>query len=241
VPPLDSCVYGSATRLRLSSIALGAADCRPAYRRACDPYGRTSLAAGSPVEPREQGDREARGPALVAEVSAAEPDAASSFGLARAEQPHPQTAQAQSLTTLRHTSNNQRLRRRGHREVFEPLRLSSPTSSTESGFAPRHRSPRRLVLMRNLEHSKQAYPSCKGVSILVKYRLGTRPTRSFAPSKTSIGLAVIGAAIGSTTTWAASVPRHSASYVPIAIRRNAAAHSWGTVYGKYGSSLRVRA
>ena len=107
--------------------------------------------------------RETRGPALVAEVSAAEPDAASSFELARAEQPHPQTAQVQSPKTLRHTSGNQRPRRRGRREVFESLPHSSATSPTGSRFAPRHRSPRRLLVMQILAHSKQANPSCKRI------------------------------------------------------------------------------
>ena len=94
--------------------------------------GRTPPAAGSPVEPRKQGDRETRGPALVAEVSAAEPDAASSVELARAERPHPQTAQAQIPRALRHMSGNQRLRRRGHRGVFELLRVQSSAPALKS-------------------------------------------------------------------------------------------------------------
>ena len=62
------------------------------------------------------------------------------------------------------------------------------------------------------------------------------------PSWISIGLAAIGAAIGSATIWATSALRHPASYVSTGIRT--AAHSWGTVHGKYGSypgvEVRVR-
>ena len=53
------------------------------------------------------------------------------------------------------------------------------------------------------------------------------------PSWISIGLAAIRAAIGSATIWATSALRHPASYVSTGIRT--AAHSWGTVHGKYGS------
>jgi hypothetical protein len=58
------------------------------------------------------------------------------------------------------------------------------------------------------------------------------------PSWISIGLAAIGAAIGSATIWATSALRHPASYVSTGIRT--AAHSWGTVHGKYGSKPGVR-
>ena len=57
------------------------------------------------------------------------------------------------------------------------------------------------------------------------------------PSWISIGLAAIGAAIGSATIWATSALRHPASYVSTGIQT--AAHSWGTVHGKYGSNFPV--
>jgi len=102
---------------------------------------------------------------LVAEVSAAEPDAASSFELAKAEQPHPQTAQAHSPKTLRHMSGNQRLRRRDRRGVFELLRLqSSAPPLKRAALPPGIDRADAWSWYRSL--SKQAYPSCKRVSIL---------------------------------------------------------------------------
>jgi len=76
-------------------------------------------------------------------------------------------------------------------------------------------------------------------------RQPTSPTKSAqsrrvpsCPSWISIGLAAIGAAIGSATIWATSALRHPASYVSTGTRT--AAHSWGTVHGKYGLKPGVR-
>jgi hypothetical protein len=75
-------------------------------------------------------------------------------------------------------------------------------------------------------------------------RQPTSPTKSAqsrrvpsCPSWISIGLAAIGVAIGSATIWATSALRHPASYVSTGTRT--AAHSWGTVHGKYGSTAGV--
>src|SRR5262249_54145133 len=149
-----NCVYGSATRLSLSSITLGSADCAPAYRQAVRQNCRRRRGRS---RTREKGDRKPRDPASVAEGSAAEPDAASSFELAKEEQPHPQTAQAQNPKTHRHMSGNQRFRRRRRREVFELLRQQSSVPPLREPLCLLASITRRLFLIQIFEQA--AYPS----------------------------------------------------------------------------------